>query len=71
MVHGGEPLIGIDSRPYRAQLLQARGALEKDTNLLAQARMDLARYQKAWARNAIARQTLDDRGSSCSKTRER
>ena len=60
MVRRGDPLIDIDSRPYRAQLLQAQGALERDTNLLAQARMDLERYQAAWARNAIARQTLED-----------
>ena len=59
-VRRGDPLIEIDSRPYRAQLLQAQGALERDTNLLAQAKMDLARYQAAWARNAIARQILED-----------
>jgi multidrug efflux system membrane fusion protein len=59
-VHKGDPLIDIDSRPYRATLLQAQGALERDENLLAQARMDLDRYRAAWARNAIAKQTLDD-----------
>ncbi|MBV9946414.1 MAG: efflux RND transporter periplasmic adaptor subunit, partial [Myxococcales bacterium] len=56
----GDALIDIDSRPYRANLLQAQGALERDEHLLAQARMDLERYRNAWARNAIARQTLDD-----------
>jgi membrane fusion protein, multidrug efflux system len=55
-----DPLVDIDSRPYRAQLLQAQGALERDENLLAQAQMDLKRYQEAWARNAIAKQILDD-----------
>ena len=60
MVLRGEPLIDIDSRPFRAQLLQAQGALERDTNLLAQARMDLERYRAAWERNAIARQVLED-----------
>src|SRR6185437_10233534 len=60
MVRRGDPLIDIDSRPYRAQLVQAQGALERDTNLLAQARMDLARYQTALARNAIARQIVED-----------
>ena len=59
-VRRGDPLIEIDARPYRAQLLQAQGALERDKNLLAQAKMDLARYQAAWARNAIARQILED-----------
>ncbi|MGH9616850.1 MAG: efflux RND transporter periplasmic adaptor subunit [Acidobacteriaceae bacterium] len=60
MVRRGDPLIEIDSRPYRAQLLEAQGTLERDTNLLAQAKMDLARYQAAWAKNAIARQTVED-----------
>jgi membrane fusion protein, multidrug efflux system len=59
-VHRGDPLIDIDARPFRAQLLQAQGALERDVNLLAQAKMDLERYQAAWARNAIARQVLED-----------
>ena len=56
----GDPLIDIDSRPFRATLLQAQGALERDQNLLAQAQMDLTRYQEAWARNSIAKQILDD-----------
>jgi multidrug efflux system membrane fusion protein len=56
----GDPLIDIDSRTYRAMLMQAQGALERDQNLLAQADMDLARYQEAWSRNAIAKQILDD-----------
>ncbi len=59
-VSKGDPLVDIDSRPYRAMLLQAQGTLERDQNLLAQAQMDLERYRAAWARNAIAKQTLDD-----------
>ena len=55
-----DPLVDIDSSPYRAMLLQAQGTLERDENLLAQAQMDLERYRAAWARNAIAKQTLDD-----------
>jgi len=60
LVKKGDPLIDIDARPYQATLLQAQGALERDENILAQAQMDLERYQKAWAQNAIAKQTLDD-----------
>ncbi len=60
VVRKGDPLIDIDSRQYRATLLQAQGALERDQNLLAQAQMDLERYRTAWARNAIAKQILDD-----------
>ena len=56
----GDPLVDIDSRPYRATLLQAQGALERDQSLLAQAKMDLDRYRAAWARNAIQKQLLDD-----------
>jgi membrane fusion protein, multidrug efflux system len=60
LVSRGQPLIQIDPRPFQANVLTAQGALERDTNLLAQAEMDLKRYQDAWARNAIPRQTLDD-----------
>jgi membrane fusion protein, multidrug efflux system len=56
----GDPLIDIDPRPYRATLLQAQGALERDENVLAQAQMDLQRYRAAWDRNGIAKQILDD-----------
>jgi membrane fusion protein, multidrug efflux system len=59
-VREGDPLVDIDSRTYRAMLLQAQGALERDQSVLAQAQMDLERYRAAWARNAIAKQTLDD-----------
>lgn len=60
MVRKGDPLIEVDSRPYRATLLQAQGILERDEGVLAQARMDLDRYRTAWSRNAIPKQTLDD-----------
>ncbi|MET0411577.1 MAG: efflux RND transporter periplasmic adaptor subunit [Polyangiaceae bacterium] len=60
LVHEGDALIDIDARPLRATLLQAQGTLEKDRALLAQAKMDLARFRAAWARNAIAKQQLDD-----------
>jgi multidrug efflux system membrane fusion protein len=60
LVRKGDPLVDIDSRPYRATLLQAQGALERDQNILAQAQMDLERYRAAWARNAIQKQLLDD-----------
>ncbi len=60
LVRKGDPLIDIDPRPFEAQLAQAQGTLEKDTHILAQAKMDLERYRAAWARNAIAKQILDD-----------
>ena len=60
LIRKGEPLIDIDPRPFQAQLLQAQGALDRDTNVLAEAKMDLERYQQAWAKNGIPKQTLDD-----------
>jgi membrane fusion protein, multidrug efflux system len=60
IVRKGDPLIEIDSRPYRATLMQAQGTLERDENVLAQAKMDLLRYHEAWDRRAIPKQTLDD-----------
>jgi multidrug efflux system membrane fusion protein len=60
LVHKGQALIDIDPRPYEAQLLQAQGALERDTYVLEQAKMDLQRYRDAWSRNGIPKQTLDD-----------
>jgi membrane fusion protein, multidrug efflux system len=60
MLRKGQPLVDIDPRPYEAQLLQAQGALERDVNILAEAKMDLQRYQDAWTKNSIPKQTLDD-----------
>jgi multidrug efflux system membrane fusion protein len=60
LVKKGDPLTDIDDRQYVANLLQAQGALERDQNVLAQAKMDLERFRAAWARNAVAKQTLDD-----------
>jgi len=60
LVHKGDALIDIDSRPYRATLLQAQGILQRDQNVLGQAQLDLTRYQAALAKNAIAEQMVAD-----------
>jgi multidrug efflux system membrane fusion protein len=60
MVRKGQSLIEIDPRPYEAQLKQVEGTLQRDQGLQKQAEIDLARYQKAVALNAVARQTLED-----------
>jgi multidrug efflux system membrane fusion protein len=60
IVHKGDPLVDIDPRPYQATLDQAQGTLERDRAVLAEAKIDLDRYQAAFARNAIARQQLED-----------
>jgi multidrug efflux system membrane fusion protein len=59
-VNAGDPLVDVDPRAYRATLLQAQGALERDEDLLAQARMDLERYRESLSLKAIARQIVDD-----------
>ena len=60
LVHKGQPLVEIDPRPYEATLHQAEGTLKHDQGVLAEAQIDLSRYQDAFARNAIARQQLED-----------
>ena len=64
IVRAGDPLVDIDPRPYQATLDQAEGQLIHDQGVLAQAQMDLTRYQAAYARNAIAKQILDDQEKS-------
>jgi multidrug efflux system membrane fusion protein len=64
MVQTGDPLVDIDPRPYEATLSQSEGTLQHDQGVLAQARMDLQRYQLAWDRNAIAKQQLDDQAAT-------
>ena len=57
-VKAGDPLIQIDPRPYQVALEQAQGALARDKALLANARVDLERYQTLFAQDSIAEQQL-------------
>ena len=59
MVNKGDFLAQIDPRPYQVALEQAQGQLAKDQAALADAKLDLTRYEKLVAQNAIASQTLD------------
>jgi multidrug efflux system membrane fusion protein len=59
-VRAGQVLAEIDPAPYQAALTQAQGSLRRDEALLAEAKMDLARYEKLAAQNSIARQTAED-----------
>jgi multidrug efflux system membrane fusion protein len=59
MVRKGEVLAQIDPRPYRVALEQAQGALAHDQALLADAQLDLKRYQTLLAKNSIASQQVD------------
>jgi multidrug efflux system membrane fusion protein len=60
LVRKGQTLVEIDPRPYEATLAQAEGTLKRDTAVLEEAKMDLVRYQAALARNAVARQQVED-----------
>ena len=57
-VKAGDPLIQIDPRPYQVTLEQAEGALSRDQALLANARVDLDRYQTLFSQDSIAEQQL-------------
>lgn len=58
LVKRGDPLVEIDPRPYQVALEQAQGALERDRALLANARIDLKRYQTLYAQDSTSEQTL-------------
>jgi len=60
MVSRGDLLAEIDPRSFQGQVAAAEGQLKRDTALLEEARVDLARYQAAEARNAIPKQQLED-----------
>ena len=58
-VQAGDLLAQIDPRPLQAQLDQVVAAKARDEALLANARLDLVRYQNLAAQNAIALQERD------------
>ena len=59
MVNEGDLLVQIDPRPYQAALEQAQAKKAQDEANLANARLDLARYQTLADRDAGSRQQLD------------
>lgn len=59
MVHEGDFLAQVDPRPYQAALDQSIGNQRRDQALLANAKVDLARYQGLVAEDSIAHQQLD------------
>lgn len=58
-VRAGDVLAEIDARPYQVALAQAEGQLARDQAQLANARVDLARYEQLVADDAAPRQQLD------------
>jgi len=58
-VKAGQVIATIDSRALEAQLLQAQGTLSHDQAALANARLDLIRFQQLIKVGSITQQTLD------------
>jgi multidrug efflux system membrane fusion protein len=63
LVNQGDQLALIDPRTYQAALTQAEGAAARDQALLAEARIDLDRYQTLFKQDSIAKQQLDTQRS--------
>ncbi|MDE3175387.1 MAG: MdtA/MuxA family multidrug efflux RND transporter periplasmic adaptor subunit [Pseudomonadota bacterium] len=60
MVKAGDFIAQIDPRPYEAALAQTKGQLAKDKALLAQARVNLSRYDVLRRQDSIAKQQVTD-----------
>ena len=59
LVHQGDLLALIDPRPYEAAVQQMQGNLRRDQALLADAKLDLQRYEGLVKEDSIAVQQLD------------
>jgi multidrug efflux system membrane fusion protein len=59
-VKKGQELFLIDPRPYQAALDQTKAQLAHDQGVLAEAKMDLSRYQTLQQQKSIAGQTAQD-----------
>ncbi len=59
IVKAGQALAEIDPRPFQAALEQAKGNLRKDQALLADARLDLKRFEELIKEDSVAQQQLD------------
>jgi multidrug efflux system membrane fusion protein len=57
IVKAGELLAQIDPRPFQAALDQAVGQLKRDQALLANAKVDMARYKTLLAQESVSDQT--------------
>lgn len=59
LVQKDQVIAEIDPRPYQVMLEQAQGAMARDEALLANAKVDLERYQLLLKQDAIPKQQLD------------
>lgn len=67
-VNAGDLLAEVDPRPYQVALTQAQGQLAKDQATLANARRDLARFEKLAKTSLVSQQELDTQRSLVSET---
>lgn len=67
-VNAGDLLAEVDPRPYQMALTQAQGQLAKDQATLANARRDLARFEKLAKTSLVSQQELDTQRSLVSET---
>jgi len=67
-VKAGQLLAEIDPRPYQVALTQAQGQLAKNQATLANARRDLARYEKLAKTGLVSQQELDTQRSLVNET---
>ncbi|HBT14030.1 MAG TPA: multidrug transporter subunit MdtA, partial [Erwinia persicina] len=67
-VKAGQLLAEIDPRPYQVALMQAEGQLAKSQATLANARRDLARYEKLAKTSLVSQQELDTQRSLVSES---
>jgi len=56
MLKAGALLAEIDARPFKAAVDQAKGQLDRDAALLANAKIDLARYKTLLAEDSVSEQ---------------
>ncbi len=59
IVKSGTVLAEIDPRPFEVQVMQANGQMARDQAQLANARIDLGRYQTLLEQDSIAKQQVD------------
>ena len=59
IVHEGDLLAELDSRPFQVQLTQAEGQAAKDQATLKDAQLDLERYQNLVTQGILPKQQLD------------
>ena len=67
-VQAGQLLAEIDPRAWQVALTQAQGQLAKDQATLANARRDLARFEKLIKNNMVSQQELDTQRSLIAET---